>query len=46
MLDNYADPNFKTSKLEMTALHWAAYHGDQNVVEELIENGAEQIFNT
>ena len=44
LLDRGADAGFATNKLEMTAIHWAAYHGDDRVVKLLLDRGAEMTF--
>lgn len=41
LLERNANVNFKTDKLEMTPLHWAAYQGDGQMVKLLLDNGAE-----
>ena len=40
LLQRTADVNFKTPILGMTPLHWAAYQGDAEMVELLLENNA------
>ena len=40
MLDKGSLTNFRTQLLGMTPLHWAAYNGDEEIVEELLKNGA------
>ena len=40
-----ADINYITPKLNMTPLHWAAFQGDAELVQLLLENGAEQLAN-
>lgn len=42
LLAHGADINYVTPKLRMTALHWAAYHGDPLLVQMLLDKGAEQ----
>ena len=44
LLKRGADPNFATMKLRMTAMHWAAYHGDDAVIKLLLDHGAEITF--
>ena len=44
LLERGADPNFKSKKLGLTSLHWAAYHGDVEVVKELLRYKAEIKF--
>ena len=39
---NNANVNFKTPKLGMTRLHWAAYQGDGMMVKLLLDQGAIQ----
>ncbi len=40
-----ADLNFQNDIVKMTALHWAAYNDDLEVVKLLIEAGAKSLFN-
>lgn len=40
LLQRSADVNFRTPKLGMTPLHWAAYQGDSDMVELLLQNNA------
>lgn len=42
LLKAEADVNYKTPKLRMTPLHWAAYQGDSEMVELLMSHGAIQ----
>ena len=37
-----ADVNFMTPKLGMTPLHWAAYQGDSEMIQLLLDKGAKQ----
>ena len=37
LIDAQADLNFKTPRLMMTSMHWAAFHGDRVLVEVLCE---------
>ena len=39
-MENGADVNFMTEKLNMTPLHWAAYQSDEQMVELLLAKGA------
>ena len=45
MLDNGALANVRSILLGMTPLHWAAYHGDHQIVDELMNSGANQLLN-
>lgn len=36
--------NFKTKKLNMTPLHWAAYQSDEIIIELLLKHGACQVM--
>ena len=40
LVDNGDNVNFKTEKLSMTPLHWAAFNGDTHVVKHLLNEGA------
>ena len=39
-----ANINYMTPKLRMTPLHWAAYQGDSEMVEVLLQKGAIQMM--
>ena len=45
LLDNGALSNVRSSHQGMTPLHWAAYHGDEEIVDELLKSGALQLYN-
>ena len=40
-----ANVNYKTDKVEMSPLHWAAYNGDKDVVHLLLSRGAKLTMN-
>ena len=42
LIDEGANVNFTTQKLGKTPLHWAAYHGDVDLVRTLLRKGAVQ----
>ena len=44
LLEHGADTGFATNKIKMTAMHWAAYHGDDKVVKLLLDKGTEMTF--
>ena len=46
LLERRADTKFATEKLKMTAMHWAAFHGDDKVVKLLLDKGTEMTFTT
>ena len=46
LLSQGANINFKTEKLKMTCLHWAAYQGDARLVELLLDKYAVQTVTT
>ena len=45
LIAEQADVNFRTEQQNMTALHWAAYMGDAQVLEELLDHGAAPVLN-
>ena len=44
LLKRGANINYRSPKLQMTALHWAAYQGDSEMVQLLLDNGALQLI--
>ena len=41
LIENGADIDFTSPKLRMTALHWAAFQGDADLAQLLLERGGE-----
>ena len=46
LLRRGANINYVTPKLNMTPLHWAAYSGDADLIQLLLDNGAVQLPNS